>query len=1402
MESEADGRNGEKSPRPEKFLQAVAAWYTQPGYIGELYRTCLVCPNKRSRIFLRMYLRENLRRMYCGTDSATTVIMPEFITIGELNEHIVPDTIPADDIDLLFRLYRIYCRVYTKRFANVESVFNKARQQEDEERKRYEKLRAVYKEVLKSGDKDRIGKALKELRAQNAIYKKARKQTATIPSRTPVPFDNFAFWGRNMLNDFNDIDNGCADGEALLEKVAEWKGLSVNYLTEKERRIVNDLFPRNNLPPESSDVMFRNMDSFTVAVRKLRLYALLPEIYREFTAELDREGIVYGGRLARRVAETAAVAVRDSGMVPFLDRFSHVGFVGFGNLTAAQMNLIDIVRKGLSLRGDQVEFFWDRLDTGRLGDSLAFNDYVERFARDFPNPEGFSLPEDEGPLNLDVVACPSKFMMGKAIGMVLDRWSAEHDDGKYDTFARADNRPDNTAIILPDPTLLVPVLHAIPRSVMEDSGFKDINVSLALPFRDTPFASLLDAIVGLHLHASYKKDSETRETDAQIFREDVETLISNPQLRTLMPDGCTAVAEFLKNDRSFNLSLKYLTDCLAEKALEHPRVSAIMPFFVTTPRMPAVTQENGKPTAEFNDYLKAVRRYMGGITGSLRACLLEQLDRRRKLDGSPRQLQLFVESRVDDKEDEEPCIELDILDAYDKGMRHVFDCVMRYNVTGIGERTILTMVYRVMATQPINMSGTPVRGLQILEMLETRGLDFDNLIIPSVNEGILPSRSHQRSFISQGARYKFNDIPVKGKDGDNGEKPLLPIVHLATVRDTEMEYAGYFFRLLNRAANVVCLYDSRTDIPGGGTPSRYLQQLKNSDKSWSCNAETERLRPTADKVEIARHALAKARKEGATDAQIERDTGTLGNARELHGRMENIERRLRDATDTAGHLLHPMRISDITMQMEPKSPRPRIFRIEKDSFVLDRLSRFTVPVEKEEALLSPKGLRSSNLSASALRNYIRCPFLFYLRYVLNISEDSEPLDFMDASEFGTVVHDSLQEIFEKKIGSGQSVEKLNGLFEPEKWKLTEFAKAEIAGIVRDKVLQVHYHVFPPRDSQAGTPEWQKAKERWERMHASIRRQDRVVIDGMTDYIEKSLKKDFSETAEGSRKYVSYLKRTGSPDWKVKKYEKLANRAQLRTIVFEGAEVDYNPTRRPEKSHGIKVTQWPYDDCGNMVNLTLKIDRIDRFIHDGNAPEELEHLRFIDYKTGGDSKVSDSIESMLPARVLKKFGVDVPANLDTHGTSFQLLLYAMLYADLVPDPARRRIIETHLYTLLKAYANDPKNVFEDSSLVIKSPSSKDPTAVKDADRTLVWATGDPSVATDVYDESKRDSRLADMEQRFRRYVRELIREILDPEIPFAQTDDIDNCQYCDFAELCQRYKLSKEDDGDEAATPDK
>lgn len=121
-------------------------------------------------------------------------------------------------------------------------------------------------------------------------------------------------------------------------------------------------------------------------------------------------------------------------------------------------------------------------------------------------------------------------------------------------------------------------------------------------------------------------------------------------------------------------------------------------------------------------------------------------------------------------------------------------------------RTFLSLADRLISAETVTFEGQPLSGLQVMGMLETRALDFERIIIPSLNERILPARRRVRTFISDSLRKAYGLPPVNY---------------------SESIFAYYFFRMIARAKEVVLLYDSRSSEGArSGDVSRYVLQLQ------------------------------------------------------------------------------------------------------------------------------------------------------------------------------------------------------------------------------------------------------------------------------------------------------------------------------------------------------------------------------------------------------------------------------------------------------------------------------------------------------------------------------------------------------------------------------------------------
>ena len=119
--------------------------------------------------------------------------------------------------------------------------------------------------------------------------------------------------------------------------------------------------------------------------------------------------------------------------------------------------------------------------------------------------------------------------------------------------------------------------------------------------------------------------------------------------------------------------------------------------------------------------------------------------------------------------------------------------------------TLHAIYKQVIDLAEVSFEGEPLNGLQIMGVLESRVLDFETVIITSLNEGKLPAGKSQNSFIPYDVKREL-DLP--------------------TFKEKDAIYTYHFYHLLQRAKNVYLLYNTESEGLDAGEKSRFITQLE------------------------------------------------------------------------------------------------------------------------------------------------------------------------------------------------------------------------------------------------------------------------------------------------------------------------------------------------------------------------------------------------------------------------------------------------------------------------------------------------------------------------------------------------------------------------------------------------
>ncbi len=300
----------------------------------------------------------------------------------------------------------------------------------------------------------------------------------------------------------------------------------------------------------------------------------------------------------------------------------------------------------------------------------------------------------------------------------------------------------DTAVILGDEDLLQPVLTSLP------AGLPGLNITMGYPLKNTPVFSFIDNLLRLQRNIS----SRTGKKGERFYYRDVLSVLNHQYTGAILGDAAKAKSADINNRNMIYIDPAFFQD--------NELFTAIFRRTRTAPEM----------IAYLSDLLDIL----------LREAIMPE-------EGGDR---FLLEKEF------------------------IFHIRTRLNKLGrvfasappeAGFETFIRLFRKLMNNSRIPFEGEPLQGIQVMGILETRLLDFTNLVFLSLNDGVMPASGNQVSCIPANLRYAFG-IPTR--------------------EDKDAIYAYYFYRLLQRAEHVDIMYNSRTNGLSSGEPGRYIYQLK------------------------------------------------------------------------------------------------------------------------------------------------------------------------------------------------------------------------------------------------------------------------------------------------------------------------------------------------------------------------------------------------------------------------------------------------------------------------------------------------------------------------------------------------------------------------------------------------
>ncbi len=390
----------------------------------------------------------------------------------------------------------------------------------------------------------------------------------------------------------------------------------------------------------------------------------------------------------------------------------------------------------------RAKFYWDADDYYIKDECQEAGFFMRKNIRSY----GSQWPFNDFPQHLN-----SKDKKVTLIGVPQEVGQAKALETLFDEYNLAGNNDsdlEKTAILLSEEHMLFPVLHSIPQDI------KKINVTMGYPLVATPLYALLEQY--LNLQRSLKIN---RREKPVYYHKDVIEILRHPDVWYKNTEKATEIIHHLEENNIVYIDVPYL--------LSHEY--------------------------ELYDLL-----FLPVETGAqLFTNILNLL------------FILYTHDKDDSLPDEEKNYTLEDEYIYQvyvniKRLKEILEIQSQKNPDNFNLEITTKLITQLLSSVRIPFTGEPLLGLQVMGVLETRNLDFENIVILDMNEGIWPNVNRSISFIPENLRFLYG---------------------LTTFTHQDAIFAYYFYRFIQRAKNIFILYNNVTANNMSGEMSRYLKQI-------------------------------------------------------------------------------------------------------------------------------------------------------------------------------------------------------------------------------------------------------------------------------------------------------------------------------------------------------------------------------------------------------------------------------------------------------------------------------------------------------------------------------------------------------------------------------------------------
>ncbi len=300
----------------------------------------------------------------------------------------------------------------------------------------------------------------------------------------------------------------------------------------------------------------------------------------------------------------------------------------------------------------------------------------------------------------------------------------------------------HTLVVLADESLIGPLLKNIPKNVGKT------NITLGMPMKGTAVRNWVDVLFAI------QTTNERSATDA-LYHHDLRRLLNHPFIVASLTDDEKTELQKIEE--------KIIKNNWVYVAIKHQQLSDKIKTVIELAKIPW----NGNWVVA----LQNIRQ-------------LNQL--------------LYKELPADNQ------FEKALLHSFDTALVD-FENIAKEGMPAMSLRSFKSLFAQHWSNKGIAYHGNPIDGLQVMGILETRLLDFKNIICLGMNEGMMPPTNPIQSLFPMDLR-RYVGLP-------------LP-------RDKQGLFAHHFYRLLHQCENLLVTYSGTKESVGSNEKSRYLQQIE------------------------------------------------------------------------------------------------------------------------------------------------------------------------------------------------------------------------------------------------------------------------------------------------------------------------------------------------------------------------------------------------------------------------------------------------------------------------------------------------------------------------------------------------------------------------------------------------